>query len=169
MRVCGLFSQVWESSGQAARLLHPGEAPPRVWQDAVEGRGKRSSTPACIRENWFWGKATTCISLQQVQAPLFLQLPLKDKKHINSAQVVCCHTKKKFHCCHFDVTICTSCLYVYLCFALFCAYPGTEHLPESEPPPARHRHSPDGHRHHRHGPGSLLQVSPEANQTQGVY
>lgn len=40
------------------------------------------------------------------------------------------------------------------------AYPGTEHIPESEPPPARPCNSPDGHRHHRHRPGSLLQVSP---------
>lgn len=40
------------------------------------------------------------------------------------------------------------------------AYSGSEHIPESEPPPARPCHSPDGHRHHRHGPGALLQVSP---------
>lgn len=53
-------------------------------------------------------------------------------------------------------------LLICLCFVFFSrpACSDTEHLPESEPAPARHRHSPDGHRHHRHGPGSLLQVSP---------
>lgn len=60
-------------------------------------------------------------------------------------------------------------LLICLCFLFFfpLACSDTEHLPESEPPPARHRHSPDGHRHHRHGPGSLLQVSTTANQMRG--
>lgn len=50
----------------------------------------------------------------------------------------------------------SACVHVFFSFA----YSGTEHLPESEPPPARPCDSPDGHRHHCHRPGSLLQVSP---------
>lgn len=39
---------------------------------------------------------------------------------------------------------------------------GIEHLSESEPASARHRHPPHGYRHYRHWLGSLLQVSTTA-------